>query len=507
MNPKQMLKKLLAAQKEILGKCQNLMAEMKAIQGSTEKEQDDAKKAGLFALLEGKQAEFDVESTRVQSNRAEIDRLKILIEAQEALEIDGKSFDLNDPAGNTTTGGGGSVADPITPVSLEGAGSPQVPLEAKDYVAIEGAKVDAFLTYCSYHGHKRLSGKQYDLLKPTSEGINKIPEAKEGAIKVPDSFMIQVLGKQWYDALVHPAREFTERRRGIQGMSGKAIASDVDTALIGRDFRPDVQMLPPEPAWLLPFCDLTTTTIGAVDWPKLDQTDNNEFGGTSFEWIGEGGEKPESEPTWSQLQITCHEAAARTAVTNRMLSRSAVSLEPFLAKLFRGAIYNGVDNAILSGSGVGQPLGVTNDASVRTVLRTTLNAIAENDFINLEHTVLAHHRAGARYAMADGTLKATKQLVDSNNRRLWQAGLASGQPAMINGYPYSPTHRLTAYADGDVIFGNWFYYKVAMEQDVVIKKSEHVLFTQNQTMFAVFMLVGGRAIQGRAFAVLQESVV
>ena len=72
------------------------------------------------------------------------------------------------------------------------------------------------------------------------------------------------------------------------------------------------------------------------------------------------------------------------------------------------------------------------------------------------------------------------------------------------GYPYVVSYRARNLGQsGDVTFGDWSKYIVAMEQDVVIKRSDHYEFLNNVATFVMYMVVGGRAGLPRAFAYLE----
>ena len=59
---------------------------------------------------------------------------------------------------------------------------------------------------------------------------------------------------------------------------------------------------------------------------------------------------------------------------------------------------------------------------------------------------------------------------------------------------------------GDVVFGDWSHYIVAMEEEVVVQRSEHYKFKNNVTAFRLSVVVGGKVAEPRAFAILDNVV-
>lgn len=369
------------------------------------------------------------------------------------------------------------------------------PLTAKDYDEELKAKTDAF--YKHVQG-KRLEGVEYGLVAPTS--ILGKSEQAEGGVVMPPSLATNVFGKRWgYMMGV------------LEPLSGKVVTSGTPVtlaqtggaALIGPDFRPNLLELPPEGPHLVQRATIVPAPGGQAAWPRLTQTDANEYGGVAVQWIGEGAEKPESEPEFTQMQILCHEAAAYTEITHRLLSRSQLALEAILARLYRGAIMSALDQVMVNGTGSGQPLGIVPTTNIRLVTRQTAGTVTYRDLVRLKHGVLPHHRQNATFVMGDDVEQALEELVDTTGRPLFKASMANGPYDRCVGYPYEvSTRMLTIGAKGDIVYGNWREYILAMEEEVVVKRSDHFKFQQNRAAFAVFMVVGGRCVQPRAFSVL-----
>jgi HK97 family phage major capsid protein len=246
------------------------------------------------------------------------------------------------------------------------------------------------------------------------------------------------------------------------------------------------------------------TNIGQVTFPRLVQTAANEYGGMSFSWRLEGATKPETEPTFDQVDIVCHELSGYTEVSDRLLSRSAIDIEALLRTLGTGALRLTLDNAIINGTGVNQPLGIVNDPAIPTVARTTGGTVVYQDLVNLEHNIQEYHRGGAIWTMNDLIQRGFKLTLDGQGRPLFQASVANGTYDRFIGYPYDVSVNSPTIGNaGDIIFGNLRWYFLVMEEEVTIARSEHYCFRNNLTAFRMFLVVGGRAMGPRAITYLQ----
>lgn len=295
--------------------------------------------------------------------------------------------------------------------------------------------------------------------------------------------------------------------RAILGLSAKAVApftSDEATALPLTDdeFKPEVLALPPEPGHLFFRVRRVSAAAGQVLYPKLTQTDADEFGGVAVQWTAEGADKTYVEPAFEQLAIPTNELSAQTQISRTLLGRSAINLEEFMGNEFRAAIMNTLDQAFINGDGVGKPLGVLQEAGVDEVNRQVAADVDYDDLVNLEHSLRAHHRRNAIWLLADGAMQALKKKRDADGRPLFVPNPSTGAYNTLLGYPVVTTHRLTLGSTGDVIFADFSQYIAPVEQDIVLQRSEHRHMEKGVVLFVVFMLVGGKVAQSRAFAKL-----
>ena len=243
------------------------------------------------------------------------------------------------------------------------------------------------------------------------------------------------------------------------------------------------------------------SNTGEVTWPTLAQSDGSEFGGVAFEWIDEAESKPETEPQFNQITITCYELAGYTELSHKILIRSAIALEPLLSSLYRAGIADELERVILNGTGNGQPLGVLQTIGIHLINRQAAGTVGYQDLVNLKYAPQFYHRQGARWCMGDDVEQDLVGDVDADGRPLYSTSIASGPYDRLLGHPFDVSYRSPVLGDsGDLIWGAWKYYYLVVEEDVTIAKSDHFRFRSNRRAIKVFINVGGRLTQPRAFA-------
>lgn len=450
--------------KKLQGKATDLIEKMKAAQklmkDKEEAKDEDGVKAG--------KAQYDTYVKEFDEVKKELEEAK---EHQSRIEI---QKEIEALAGKSEEG------KPAVPSKAT--------LEAKDKAKEENEKSGIFLDFVR---GKALSGEARKALEPKSA----ILSAGEGAgsVVIPERMIMGMMGKSWCRAM------------------GKAIpflstGATQGAPLIPEDFRPTLLMLPTEVPTVMDKVTIVPAPTGEVTWPALVQTQANTFGGVSFQWLGEGAEKPETEPVFEQLAIPTHELAGYTEVSERALSRSAIQLETFLTTLFRDAMRFVLDTVILTGTGTGQPTGIVNTAGILLQPRAVANQVSDVDLVKLKHQILPVHRAGAEWAIHDEVEEALELETDTQDRPLFRASTADGAFDRLVGFPFTVgTNLPTLGQQGDVIFGNFKHYIMAMEEEITLARSSEFKFRNNLIAFKIFSVVGGRLVEPLGMTILDDA--
>ena len=105
---------------------------------------------------------------------------------------------------------------------------------------------------------------------------------------------------------------------------------------------------------------------------------SNMFGGVTLTWLAEGADEYATtvKPSIGRVQLTAHKGVATCFVSNE-LNQDHDQLGSFLTRSFGDAVRFYEDDKFLWGSGVGQPLGIMNAASLITVSRTGYSLVPD----------------------------------------------------------------------------------------------------------------------------------
>ncbi len=346
-----------------------------------------------------------------------------------------------------------------------------------------------------------------------------------GIMSTPQGSVINLNNKsnpwiQCSDEMKEWAKDFASYLKS--GMVSKLMSESVDTEggyLVPEEFRNMMIMYDAEDT--LVWQRSTVWPMGGekIQFPKLQQNPDvqdagfDNFAGVTFDWVEEGGEKPETEPNFGMVEMIVHELAGYTEITNTLLDDSVINLVNYLTRLFRSAWYWYTDKSFIQGTGGKQPLGIINDPSILSVFRQTADTIEVQDVLNMESRMPAVFDNNAVWFITkQGRAALRGQTVTSSSKELvlqeMYQDLAKGYDMTILGKPaFLADGKIPALGStGDLILGTWTWYYIGFRQDFSMDSSRHYKFRNNRTALRCSGRLDGQAAIPQAFVALDAAL-
>lgn len=199
-------------------------------------------------------------------------------------------------------------------------------------------------------------------------------------------------------------------------------------------------------------------------------------------------------------------------VSNKLLRTSVIDPEGLLIQRLGYKFSVTEEQAFLTGSGAGRPLGVftASDDGIPTsrdktcASQTTFTA---DELIDTLYLLKGAYQRNATWLFHRDALKIIRKLKDGQGQYLWQPGLPGGQPATILDRPlvmseYAPntfTTGLYAGMVGDFKAGYWIADSLEMEVQRLVELGA----LRNQTILIARKETDGAPVLGEAFARLK----
>ncbi len=239
--------------------------------------------------------------------------------------------------------------------------------------------------------------------------------------------------------------------------------------------------------------------INAIN--ETSRVDGSRWGGVLAYWINEADTKIASRPKFRQIELNLNKLVGLCYATDELLE-DAAALEAVISQAFPEELVFKTEDAIVNGTGSGQPLGFMNSPALITVTKDSGDSgatISTNDVLNMWKRLYSRSRANAAWLI--------NQDVEAS---LYPLTLGSGTavqllytPAGVNGNnnpygillgrPVIPTeHSATLGTPGDIALVDLSQYLMVDKGAPKSASSIHVRFINDETTFRFVYRVDGQ---------------
>ena len=217
--------------------------------------------------------------------------------------------------------------------------------------------------------------------------------------------------------------------------------------------------------------------------------------------VTEGGTITESDPTLGSVSLSAYKYGFIVQVSSELAEDAAFDLLGYLAEQAGTAIGNGFGAHAITGTGTGQPRGITIDTTVGVTGGTAVvGAFTADNLIDLYHSVAEPYArsSSAAWLMRNATLGAVRKLKDSQNRYLFDinAPAGSGASGTLLGRPVyaDPNVAAVALNAKSVVFGDLSKYWVRQVGGLRFERSDEFAFSTDLVTFRALARLDGSLI-------------
>lgn len=239
------------------------------------------------------------------------------------------------------------------------------------------------------------------------------------------------------------------------------------------------------------------TKINAVD--EDSRVDGSRFGGVLAYWINEADALTGSKPKFRQVELNLQKLVGLCYATDELV-QDAAQLESVITTAFGEELTFKLEDAILNGTGAGQPLGVNNSGAVIAVTAAAGSGIrfTTTDVLAMYARMWAPSRQNAAwfinqdlepflYPLTLGSGTAVQLLYTPPGQNGNQYGMLLGKPVI------PVEHCATAGTQGDVVLADMNQYILIDKGAPRSDSSLHVRFLNDEMTFRWIYRVDGQS--------------
>ena len=173
-------------------------------------------------------------------------------------------------------------------------------------------------------------------------------------------------------------------------------------------------------------------------------------------WTAEEASFSENDPVFSTTSVSAFKIGKIIKISDELMNDSVFDMSSYLGRNLGRAIAEAEEAAFVAGDGSSKPTGATAGASAG-VTAAAIAAITSNEVLDLLYSLKRQYRRSGAFLFHDSTIKAIRQLKDSNGQYLWQPALTAGEPDTIGGRPVYSSYDMPEMATGNIagLFGDF----------------------------------------------------
>jgi HK97 family phage major capsid protein len=232
---------------------------------------------------------------------------------------------------------------------------------------------------------------------------------------------------------------------------------------------------------------------------ETSRANGSRRGGIRAYWAAEAEEKTASKPKFREMELKLRKAVGLVYATDELLA-DATALESWIMANLPEELSFVVEDAMINGSGVGQPLGILNSGALVSVAKETGQAATTLVAENISKMWARRWLGGRNYVWlvnqdVEPELDNLAYGVGTGGQLVYMppGGLADAQFGRLKGRPVIPVeYAATLGTVGDIILADMSQYQMIDKGGVQSASSIHVRFIYDETVFRFVYRVDGQ---------------
>jgi len=234
---------------------------------------------------------------------------------------------------------------------------------------------------------------------------------------------------------------------------------------------------------------------------ETSRVTGSRWGGVQVYWSTEADTVTAKKPAFRQMELSLNKLMGLCYLTDELV-KDTTALESIVTQAFTEEFGFMIDNAILNGTGAGQPLGIMNSAALISHTRSGAHAIASSDILGMWARFYAKNRAKAVWLINQAVEPAlyTMTVGSYTSAFMPPGGLSGNMYATLMGRPVIPIEQTSSDlgTTSDIMLVDLSQYLMIDKGSLEQASSLHVRFLYDEKVFRFIYRVDGQPIWNSA---------
>ena len=235
---------------------------------------------------------------------------------------------------------------------------------------------------------------------------------------------------------------------------------------------------------------------------EVSRADGSRWGGIRAYWLEEAGAKTATKPKFMMVELSLKKLIGLAYTTDELL-QDASALEAVIRMGFEQEFAFKLDDAVIRGTGAGQPLGILNAPSLVSISRGSSGTLMDADVLACYARMFPSSHPNAEWFTNVDCLPNLMSMTgnDAGYQVIWMpSNNIAGQPFQtLLGRPVHYVETASTEGTvGDLMFLDLSQYITISKGGTQAAQSIHVKFTTDETAFRFVVRVDGQPLWNSA---------
>lgn len=218
-------------------------------------------------------------------------------------------------------------------------------------------------------------------------------------------------------------------------------------------------------------------------------------------WVQENTASTDSDDTLSAVNFAAYKLIRTISITAEVEAMTVDAFEAYIVKKLADKMAIAIENAILNGTGSGQPKGILTE-TLETVIYTKNGSPTYKNLCSLMAKLKSGYKKNGKFVMSSEMLWDNIAQITVGNQLVFLpdptgqfAGRLFGRPVIED--DYVPAKK--------IVFGDFKKYTLNFNKETEISDDSSVEFRKGNKVYRALALVDGKVVNPEAFVVLDEA--
>lgn len=218
-------------------------------------------------------------------------------------------------------------------------------------------------------------------------------------------------------------------------------------------------------------------------------------------WVAENTASSDVDDTLDAINFGAYKLIRTISITAEVEAMTIDAFETYIVKKLSDKMAIAIENAILNGTGSGQPKGILTE-TLKTVEYTHSSSPTYANLCSLMANLKSGYKPNSKFVMSSKMLWETIATITVGNQLVFLpdptgefAGRIFGRPVIEDDY----------ISDKKILLGNFEKYTINFNKPIEITSDDSVEFRKGNKVYRALGLLDGKVVNTEAFVLLDEA--